>query len=71
MPLMHCWGGGGITEGPCLGHSQEGVVREGGLEGSGSKEMRRTSSSSGATGKASWKHSLYVTAPHPVESPDL
>lgn len=32
-----------------MGRSGEGVVREGGLEGSGSEEVRGTSSSSWAT----------------------
>lgn len=34
-----------------LGHSREDVVREGGLEGSGSEEVRRTSSSAGPLGR--------------------
>lgn len=53
-----------------VGLSREGAVREGGLEGSGPEEKRRTHSSSGATGEglteeegSVQKHSLEVSPP--------
>lgn len=50
-----------------MGPSREGVVREGGLEGSWSEEVRRTSSSSGATWECCLEETCvqkHMTAPH-------
>lgn len=46
------------------------MVREGGLEGSGSEEVRTSSSAGAPWGTCVQKHKLYVTSRHPTDGTD-